>query len=773
MNPSYSTLFPLKNMLLLVAFTISLLAASAQSDESWKVFDDTQVSRINITIHPDTLDWIYNNPESDLEHLATAQFINSWIDQTFDSVGFRLRGNTSRQSHKKSFKVSFNTFVKGRKLLGIEKLNLNGEHNDPSIARSKFCFDRWADIGLPASRASHVEVYINQNYYGLYISVEHIDEEFLQKRFQDDAGNLWKCLYPADLDYKGDNIAAYGDAYELKTNETQNNQSQLIRLMKRLKQTPLAALPDTLDKIIDMSEVLKYLAMNTLLGSWDDYRSLMNNYYLYHEPGTGLFHVIPYDYDNTFGIDWFGVNWATTNPYDVPKVVEGQRPLSDRVMQIPEWQNLYTLFLSHFNQYAAPDALWSNQPETVRAMLEPYALADDYRTRDYGFTMNDFNNSYGLSFQNQHVKKGIREFVAERSASLLPMLQYTNGQPVAWSSRADSRYPAPGQTVAITTSAFHPAGILKVEAEYRVNGGNIQIKPLDQNALPGAKNVDESYRWQGTIGPFEQGDQVEWRIKATSQEPSAASWPRAHWYKMDVAVAPQHLVVNEIMAANATTLADPQGDYDDWAELFNPSLSPVFLTGCYVTDNPSNPVKYRITTPDVVVPPQGYLLVWCDDDAGDAGIHTSFKLSADGEFFGLVAPDGTTWIDSVTFGEQTTDLSIARLPNGTGSWITTTPTPLAANQGIGVAQADHLQSIVFAPNPAGKSATNLFFPAGIEGSVSITFFDMTGRQVARWNDEIKPGTPLSITTKNLPEGLLIATIETQHTTLHRKLLISR
>lgn len=763
----------MKRFLLLAVSSLFTFVASSQSDESWKIYDDTQVSRVDITLHPDTLAWIYDNPESDVEHLATARFRNSWIDQTLDSAGFRLRGNTSRQSQKKSFKVSFNTFIKGRKLLGIEKLNLNGEHNDPAIARSKFSFDRWNDLELPASRTCHATVYINDEYYGLYVSVEHVDEEFLQKRFSDCTGNLWKCLYPADLVYKGEDISAYDDAYELKTNEHLNDQSQLFRLMKRLKQTPLTVLPDTLDKIIDIGEVLKYLAMNTLLGSWDDYRSLMNNYYLYHEPSTGLFHVIPYDYDNTFGVDWFGIDWASADPYNIPKVAEGERPLSDRVLQVPEWRNLYTLFLNHFNEYVFPDHLWNNQPEPLRAMLEPFALNDTYRTLDYGFTLADFNNSFGLSYQNQHVKKGIRQFVADRSSSLPAMLTYVSAQPVVWSSRAGCRYPAPGQAVAITASVFHPDGIGLVEAEYKVNDGSVHYAALSSAATAGSKNVDLSYRWQGSLGPFQEGDRVQWRIKATTTSGTAASWPGSHWHRLDVAVTPESLKVNELMASNVATIADPQGEFDDWAELFNPSLSPVLLTGCYVTDDRTNPAKYQITTPDVVIPPAGYQLIWCDDDPGDPGIHTSFKLSADGEFFGLAAPDGQTWIDTVTFGSQSADRSLGRLPNGTGFWSLMNPTPLASNQGDGFEGLTVSHDFTFAPNPAVNNTTRLLVPATFIGDIQVSFYDLAGRKVGTAAGKAVRGLPVEIITSYLPEGLLVAEINTCTVNIFRKLLISR
>ena len=162
--------------------------------ESWKLYDDSQVAVVEISVDPLSLIWMMQNDESDSLHLATVHFKNAWIDETIDSVGLRIRGNTSRYSQKKSLKLSFNTFVAGRQFYGVDKLNLNGEHNDPSIIRSKLCWDFFQDIGLTASRAAHAAVYINCNYVGLYISVEHIDDEFLQNHYSDDSGNLFRVL---------------------------------------------------------------------------------------------------------------------------------------------------------------------------------------------------------------------------------------------------------------------------------------------------------------------------------------------------------------------------------------------------------------------------------------------------------------------------------------------------------------------------------------------------------------------------------------------------
>ena len=191
-------------------FIFSLIILSFLfGDDSWKVYDDSEMAIIEITVDPENLIWIYENVESDSFHLATIHFQNGYIDEIIDSVGFRLRGNTSRNAQKKSFKLDFNHFISGRDFYDVEKINLNGEHNDPSIVRSKLCWDFYQEIGVPSTRASHTKVFINGEYYGLYISIEHIDDTFLKRNYENDSGNLWKCIWPADLTYRGDNPEDY------------------------------------------------------------------------------------------------------------------------------------------------------------------------------------------------------------------------------------------------------------------------------------------------------------------------------------------------------------------------------------------------------------------------------------------------------------------------------------------------------------------------------------------------------------------------------------
>ena len=73
-----------------------------------------RIATINIYLGQDKLDWMYDNVYSDSLHVASFSFQNAQINQSLDSIGFRLRGNTSRNAEKKSFKVDFNHFKSGR-----------------------------------------------------------------------------------------------------------------------------------------------------------------------------------------------------------------------------------------------------------------------------------------------------------------------------------------------------------------------------------------------------------------------------------------------------------------------------------------------------------------------------------------------------------------------------------------------------------------------------------------------------------------------------------
>ena len=138
------------------------------------------------------------------------------------------------------------------------------------------------------------------------------------------------------------------------------------------------------------------------------------------------------------------------------------------------------------------------------------------------------------------------------------------------------------------------------------------------------------------------------------------------------------LYINEFMADNETTIADENGEYDDWVEIYNSNPGAINMYGLFLTDNPAIPDKWQF--PDVEIPTNGFLLVWTDDDEEQGELHTNFKLDADGEFVGLYEIDGITPIDTLSFGPQEEDISFGRYPDGADNWqFFDEPTPGTSN----------------------------------------------------------------------------------------------
>ncbi|MBM3848260.1 MAG: hypothetical protein FJ405_18485, partial [Verrucomicrobia bacterium] len=153
---------------------------------------------------------------------------------------------------------------------------------------------------------------------------------------------------------------------------------------------------------------------------------------------------------------------------------------------------------------------------------------------------------------------------------------------------------------------------------------------------------------------------------------------------------PVTLFINEWMADNTRTLADPvDGQLDDWFEIYNPGQDPVDIGDYYLSDTLSNSNHWKI--PDGTrVPGRGYLLVWADNepsqnDPPQPDLHAGFSLSRSGDSIALFSPDGVL-VDGVTFLAQTADVSQGRFPDGSASIVSmTNSTPRSANR---VAQAN-------------------------------------------------------------------------------------
>jgi spore coat protein CotH len=646
------------------------------------LFDSAVVARVDIFINPDTLQWLYENVDSDIEFHAGFIFNNGTINDSLEDVGFRLRGNTSRYSQKKSFKVSFNTFFPGRKFYGIEKMNLNGEHNDPSIARARFCWEWLGRFGVPAPRATHVRVYINGDYYGLYIMVEHVDEEFVDSRFGNNDGNLYQCLYPADLAYLGTNPDLYkftsGDrrAYTEKINTEADDYSDLANFIDVLNNTPTSDLACELDKIFNLPDYLKIIAMDVVTGNWDGYIYNKNNFYLYHNTETGKFEYIPYDLDNTFGIDWFGRDWGTRNIYDWEQHSPETRPLYVRLMASPEIKAQYSFYMKQLlDMLGNTDSLFA-EIDRVRNLISPSVIIDPYHSLDYGYTFADFMNSYNIAL-GDHVTYGLKPYLQTRLETASEQLVVTDISPVI--KYIDSSRPQPGQDFWVRAMAEDEDPAPVIELAYRIDLG-----PMEYLEMVDDGNHHDHEAGDGIFGavlpPFQLNQTLSWQVRATDNASHASLLPCLPVFITFNPSDDAQLFINELMADNDTTIADEYGEYDNWAEIYNGDNEPVWLGDKYLSDNLANPNKWQL--PDFTMQPGTFLIIWCDGQPGQGPFHTGYKLNDEGEELGIFDNETTGYflLDSVTFGLQTVDISFGRQADGLTPWILfPQPTPGASN----------------------------------------------------------------------------------------------
>jgi hypothetical protein len=399
--------------------------------EAGIVYADSTVPRVDVWLPADTLQQILSDVTSDREWRAQFRWQGNGLRDSVGLVGFRLKGNTSRYSGKKSFKISFNTFAPGTRWQGVKDLNLNGEHNDPTVARARIGWNFARRMGLAAARVNHVALYVNGTYFGVYANIEHLNDDYVQHRYGTNDGNLYKCLYPAPLQFRSTNpndykfIAGARRAYELKTNTEQDDYTDLATFIQVLNQTSSANLLCALDTLFDVNEYLLTLAVEISLGHWDNYAVNNNNYYLYRDPSDGKFHFLLYDLDNTMGIDWFGTDWTSKNVYQWGNT---SYPLYGRLMVNAELRQRFTYYLK-----AANDLLYAPEFRTqilqIRDQIAPFAALDPYRPADYGYTFQQFNLGYTATI-GAHAKEGILPYLFKRQQQTAQQLGTSTGSPL-------------------------------------------------------------------------------------------------------------------------------------------------------------------------------------------------------------------------------------------------------------------------------------------------------------------------------------------------------
>lgn len=358
------------------------------------------------------------NPKN--EKKVVSHFTYTFQGQTvqLDSIGLKLKGNTSRRrpetyvslpTHQTTntdwnhchFNLDFSKNRDDQRFEGVNKLGLKWCKDDPTYVREMYCYDLFERYGVwtaPKARYCRLKIHVAGDpqpaYYGVYLMIESVDEDFIAKRqtnWTASQGFMWKGGYGSDglnanfvqttsmgvEDVTLSAVTSTYYAYDLKTREDElpSAKTELTQFITDLNTKTGDDFKNWIAQKMDIPLLLKTYAVNVVVGMWDDYWVNANNFYFYFA-GNGKAYFIPYDYDNTLGTSSLLANSGTQNPlvWGPPN----NRPLLTKILAIAEYRDLYKGYIS---ELIASDNLFAfngsyNRIRAWQQLVKPYVNND-------------------------------------------------------------------------------------------------------------------------------------------------------------------------------------------------------------------------------------------------------------------------------------------------------------------------------------------------------------------------------------------------------------
>ncbi len=340
--------------------------------------------------------------------------------------GVKLKGNSSynNPSIKKSMKLDFNEWVSGQKYDGLKKINLNNGFKDPTFMREKLMLDFLRENNAYAPRSHYANVYLNGTYWGLYITVEEIDKTFLEYNFNDKKGNLFKGDPTGDLRWINSLQSSYETKYELKTNETENDWTDLMAFINTLNNTP-TNLDQSLDTIFDYQNYSITWAAHLLFSNLDSYQGSGHNYYLYFDSTALKFRYITWDVNEAFGVFTQGMNVTQLEQlsYTYAPNPAGSRPLTEKLLTNANYINLYIQRLCDLLQYNFTNLPFDAKIDSIANVIRPHVYADPNKFfSNQNFEDNLSSNITVGSGPGSFTYPGLKSFITNRRNSLAQQL---------------------------------------------------------------------------------------------------------------------------------------------------------------------------------------------------------------------------------------------------------------------------------------------------------------------------------------------------------------
>lgn len=360
-----------------------------------KIFDTSEIIDINIIIDDAKWNEMLQNARQE-QYYECDVVING---STFKQVGIRPKGNTSLSAiannpdnDRYSFKLEFDHFIDGQTCFGLDKLILNNGYADTTNVKEAIIYDMFQFLDAEASLYNYAKISLNDEYWGVYLALEAVEDSFMLRNYSMEKGYLYKpdgmnfggnggqgMPSPpglernnreqngemqntnekqrafnregfddnergrrggfgsnsggSNLNYTDDNLDSYQAIWSSDVNNS--TKADHKRVVEALKNVHRQA---DIEKYIDVEQVLKYMVVHNFSVNDDSLSgSMAHNYYLYE--ANGQISILPWDYNLAFG-GMRGENGTSIVNAPVDEPWQGTR-LFDFVLENKEYKARY------------------------------------------------------------------------------------------------------------------------------------------------------------------------------------------------------------------------------------------------------------------------------------------------------------------------------------------------------------------------------------------------------------------------------------------------
>jgi spore coat protein CotH len=255
------------------------------------LFAQGEIPRVRLELSDEAMDQLRRNPRKYVAGAVVERVAKG--ERRYTNVSIRLKGGPGSfrpLDDRPAFTVNFHRLAPGQTFHGLKKLHLNNSVQDSSFVAEKLCREMFEAAGVPAPRAGHALVSLNERRLGLHVLIEGVNKQFLKRYFTDTGGNVYDGHSQQDVNQR------------MRTNsgDAPKDQSRLAALAAAAQLPDLKARRIALEKTLDAERFLSFMAVEVIVAHWDGYSLGRNNFRIFHDRGTDRMVFLPQGLDQTF-----------------------------------------------------------------------------------------------------------------------------------------------------------------------------------------------------------------------------------------------------------------------------------------------------------------------------------------------------------------------------------------------------------------------------------------------------------------------------------------